>query len=518
MILRKPYAFLIKNFKIIHLLLVIMMMYVVYKINNISKFIYDYINNIANSSIATSYISGLIFLSIIVIIGMSIVLYILMKYKKKPKLLYLITSIVYTIILIVLFYLSLNFQTIEKEVLDPKTIRLLRDIVNIILYPEYIFIIIMIVRTLGFDIKKFDFKSDIEEMNIEISDNEEVELSVGIDAEKLKTRGRRMIRELNYYVKENKVFVYTILGIVTGIIIVIIVLNINFINKIYNEGDNINTSYFSMNIVDSYITSKKDNGDKILDNDSSFVIIKMNVQSLYNYKYTLDVNDFLLVTGGNTYAPVLKYYDYFKLIGTGYKNQELKYQENKTYILVYNIPNNILDDSKIIRYEEGFEYVKKQFIAKTIKIKINPENLDKEVFVGDFKLKDSINLDESLWGGNLKINSYEIADNFIYKYNYCIKDKCSEMSMDIVKSYDNVILKLDTESDLKKYSNYDFANVFVNVKYTINSKEYISNLENKTPSSANNTIYLNVDKKIEEADSIWLEITIRNKKYKYILK
>ena len=242
MILRKPYAFLIKNFKIIHLILSIIMIYVVYKMGNISGFINDYINNIANTRIATSYIGGLIFLATIVIIGISVSLYILMKYKNKPKLLYLITSITYSIILIVLFYLLLSFQTIEKEVLDPKTIRLLRDVVNIVKYPEYVFIVIMLVRTLGFDIKRFDFKSDIEEMNIDVSDNEEVELSVGIDTEKIKTRGRRTIREFKYYVLENKVFVYTIVGVILGIIVISLIVNINFINKVYKEGDNINTS------------------------------------------------------------------------------------------------------------------------------------------------------------------------------------------------------------------------------------------------------------------------------------
>ena len=67
MILRKPYAFLIKNFKIIHLILSIRMIYVVYKMSNIANFISDYINNIANSNIATSYIGGLLFLSILII-------------------------------------------------------------------------------------------------------------------------------------------------------------------------------------------------------------------------------------------------------------------------------------------------------------------------------------------------------------------------------------------------------------------------------------------------------------------
>ena len=87
MILRKPYAFLIKKFKIIHLILSLLMIYVAYKINSILNFIYDYINNIANVNIASSYINFILFLAVVFIIIISLILYILMRYKKKPKLL-----------------------------------------------------------------------------------------------------------------------------------------------------------------------------------------------------------------------------------------------------------------------------------------------------------------------------------------------------------------------------------------------------------------------------------------------
>ena len=73
MILRKPYAFLIKNFRIIHFVLTFLMIYVVYKYNNIAKFIQNYIDNIANTQVATSYVGLLTFLAVILIIGINII-------------------------------------------------------------------------------------------------------------------------------------------------------------------------------------------------------------------------------------------------------------------------------------------------------------------------------------------------------------------------------------------------------------------------------------------------------------
>jgi len=519
MILKKPYAFLIKYFKIIHLILSIVMIYLAFNVNNISGFISDYINNIANSSIATTYIDFSLFVSVIFIIIISIILYILMKYKKKPKLLYLITTLSYMVIFIVLCVLYANFKTIEKEVLDPQTIRLLRDITNIILYPEYIFIIAMVIRTMGFDIKKFDFKSDIEEMDINIDDNEEVELTLGVNTDDLKRKGRRSLRELKYYVLENKIFVGVILGITLIIIIVTIVLNVNFSNKVYNQNENITSSYFNINVTDSFITSKKTNREVILNTNTSFLIVKFNINALYNYdyEYKLDLEDFLLPLGDKNYLPTLKYCEYFKDIGYCYKNQTLKYDEDKTYILVYNIPNDLINKIMTLRYDEGFVYTKKEAIAKTIKINLNPVNIDESTLQGTYNLQDIISFDKYI-NGTFKINSYELGTKFIYKYNYCDNDECFELSNIITNNINKKILKLDVENNVIDYNNLEFVDNFITIKYIYNGQEYTSSINNKTKESMTNYMYFDVDKNIEEASNIWLEIIVRNNKYKYVLK
>ena len=92
------------------------------------------------------------------------------------------------------------------------------------------------------------------------------------------------------------------------------------------------------------------------------------------------------------------------------------------------------------------------------------------------------------------------------------------MSNIITNSFNRVLLKLNIENKVNNFNNLDFSNNFIKVKYILNDSEYTSKITNKTTSSMTSYIYLDVDKEIMDASSIWLEITVRNKKYKYVLK
>lgn len=515
MILKKPYAFLIKHFKGIHLILSLLMIYIAYKINNILNFVKGYINNSVNPSLATNYIGPILFISVLVVIGILLSLYILMRYKKKPKLLYLINILIYSTIFFALFYLLLSFQTIERELADPKTIRFIRDIIRIILYPEYICILFMVIRTLGFDIKRFEFKSDIKELDIDVTDNEEIELEVGIDTEKIKRRGRRQLRELKYYVLENKFFVFTILGITLFSIITLIVYNFLVVNKVYKEGEVVDTMNFKVVIEDSYITKKNDYGNTISSDDNYFVIIKINVKSKLSdsTKYKLSPNKFLLIVGDNSYVPDLKQYNNFKLIGVGYKNQILNSNDFDEYILVYNIQDSEMKEKMYIKYDDVINND-----IKSKKIKINLKDLDEVELENTYNLNDIIDLNNSILKGNLKFTSFDINDTFLYEYNYCVNSYCEQIKNNITSSDKGNLLKLVVENNIEKLSTYDLSNNFINLKYTIEGKEYTGIIENKTPATAKTDMYFEIHNNVVNADNIWLEIVVRDKLYKYILK
>ena len=65
----------------------------------------------------------------------------------------------------------------------------------------------------------------------------------------------------------------------------------------------------------------------------------------------------------------------------------------------------------------------------------------------------------------------------------------------------------------------DFITTYGKIKYKINENEYTCQAPiNKSPNSAKNVLYLEVDKQMEQATNIWLEFNIRNTKILYTLK
>ena len=111
MILKKPYAFLIKNFRLIHLILAVPMIYLAVKSTAIVNFFNDYvINNYSLTvfgDLSSIYVNSLMYLSVIFILISILAVYLLFKYKQKPTKQY-IAIIVYYLILFVVLGLCVN--------------------------------------------------------------------------------------------------------------------------------------------------------------------------------------------------------------------------------------------------------------------------------------------------------------------------------------------------------------------------------------------------------------------------
>ena len=101
-------------------------------------------------------------------------------------------------------------------------------------------------------IKKFNFSKDIQELNIDLTDNEEVELVMGFDTNKTKFKIRRFFREFRYFIRENILFTGLSL-IVIVIILWIIVANYTSKNKVYKENEYFGVD-FNMLVNGSYLT------------------------------------------------------------------------------------------------------------------------------------------------------------------------------------------------------------------------------------------------------------------------
>lgn len=504
MILRKPYGFLIKHFRLIHLVLTAMYILLAIKVNSLLKYYNDFIAGSESKLNAINHVTNYYLIAIIASIIICLIIYALMRYKKKPKLLYLILIALYLVVAVIINISYDGLNEIYIATLDAKTQRLNRDLLRIIIIFQYISICFTLIRGLGFDIKKFNFKEDIAELELDITDAEEVELTIG-HTEDLQRKIRRNIRELKYYYKENKLFINTIIVIVLIILASTITINREIINKVYNENEQVSTDNYNFTILKTYITNKSYSDEVITSTDTKYLIVKISIASKMTVS-ELNTSNIILKTNNNTYTINQKYYNNFIDLGTSYRGQSIS--SPKTYIFIFNVKNEDINDKMQIIY------------AGNKKININPVNIDEIDESKNYKLTETIDLSNSpLESGNITINNYEIKNKFEYTYNYEVSGRTYTSKMNITSANKTIMhLKL-TYQIPDKFTINEFLENYVKLKYKINDKEYTNAvLGNKTPGSYHEGLYLEVDKEIENASKIWLEFTIRNKKYIYNLK
>lgn len=490
MIVRKPFAFLIKHFKAIHLFLFGLLVYVCYKYNAIVSFLRNYISTGNGRYDAANYIN---YTPIYVILGailVMVIIYYLMKYKDKPKKLYLFSIIGYVVVIVLFIFLFSYLKTFSSSIIEQKTLRLYRDISLMGLIFQYIIIVIMLIRGLGFDIKKFNFSKDIQELNIDLTDNEEVELVMGFDTNKAKFKIRRFFREFRYFIKENILFTGLSL-IVIVIILWIVISNYTSKNKVYKENEYFGID-FNMLVNGSYLTKEDSSLKKLSVGSSSLLVVKFKISS--NHSDVLNPDNFILSIYGKTYSPNNKYCSSLKDIGKCYNKIKLTEQE-KEYIFVYLVDDNVLNKKIYLKYDYGYLTNKNNSI---IKVRLTPDNIDDEETTTK-RINDTLGFNNSVIGDyKLKIEEYNISDNY-------------EINSDItlIPTSNNTIIRLKVSEGNDLVDNYAL------LKYTISGTEYTSTM--KKLYNDNDYSYYEVSD-ITYADSIKLVLNSRHNNYEYILK
>ena len=161
MIVKKPYAFLIKNFRLIHALLFIMLLYLGIK----SLDIYTFFNMYAirhvytySADLAVTYVNYYMFIVTILSILVSLLIYFILSLKNKERKLYMFTCIYYIFIFIYFIFIYNTLANIQTNTLTIEQVRTLRDIAFIVLIPQVILNFILLGRACGFNLKQFDFK------------------------------------------------------------------------------------------------------------------------------------------------------------------------------------------------------------------------------------------------------------------------------------------------------------------------------------------------------------------------
>ena len=240
----------------------------------------------------------------------------------------------------------------SSATIDQKTIRLYTDIQLITMLFQYYIIAVMLIRGLGFDIKKFNFSKDIKELDITIEDSEEIEVDTNIDTTNIMRILHRMMRELAYFYKEFKVFILVILLVLS------IFLGYRFYNyfnsklKVYKQNEFVG-SVNRVSIKNSYYVTK---------NEKTYVIINFDIQK-NGRKELFNINNLELDINNKSYLPNKNICSSFKKYGLCYKKQYIT-NEVKNYIAVYEIEGKI-KNKNYLTYNE--------FYNSGYKIKLNLE-------------------------------------------------------------------------------------------------------------------------------------------------
>lgn len=524
MILRKPYKFLIKNFRLIHLVLAIMGCYLLIKTSSVIGFFNEYLNSnqlLLGNGATSEYFNIIMFLSTIILLIGNIIILIIMKMKNKPSLFYTINLATYLLTLFVLLYDQSIIEQLQLHILDIRTIKLVSDFTLICFIIQTISTIILIIRAIGFNIKKFNFTQDLE-LEINENDSEEFELDINVDKNKIKRNVRKNIRNIKYIYSENKFIINIIICFVIFATIIFIILNKQVFNKIYKQNSLIKTTEFNYIVEDSYLVNTDYRENVITDNN--LVVIKLKIKNKQNEKKKFETGRIELHIGKIYYKHTDKYKNLLKDLGNVYTNSNIKDEDE--YLLVFEIPKNYKDKKIILKY---YDVNKKVYKTKLKLKKFNEERKLVKTTLGN-----DINIDDNLYK-NIKFNikNYEIDSKIKSSYNFCeTKDKCYEsyeyITPNLSGNYNKNILKIEGSIDLnnQKIKNIndisDLIELFGTIKYTVNNenKEMNTVINEVKPSNDNNKniYYFEVYSDIKDASKISLILNIRNQKYEYVLK
>ncbi len=533
MILKKPYAFLIKYFKVIHLVITILLCLVIYNGYSIYNFFNAYVQSNYTTSItmglASEYIPFTLYLEIFLILALVITIIVLLINKKKPNLIYILMAIYYVSYTVFLIYLSTVFKNFEYSLLESTPARTLRDISLMILAAQAVFIVYMGLRAFGLNIKHFNFNKDLREMQLASGDADEVEININFETYKAKRNIRRLFREMLYYVKENKLMVgiITIVVVGFGLYFIYSTSSTNFDNN-YKVGATFRYQNLDINIKDCIISNLSYKG-AVIKKDSYFLILKINIQNNYGKSVSLDYNNFKLNIGGVTLVPNNSYVTNFLDYNSTVIPKMYTPHINKDVIIIYEIGARLIHKNMKLQLYNGSTYQNGTYYDKNIYISIKPKIIDDVKIEGNYNINDEIKFDNTFLGNSsFKPTSINLSKNQLFTYNVCDEEgKCKEYkdmitaSMSSGRSGNYILLingelKLDENVDYtQSYGSYSsFAEHFASIQYKIGDKIVSNSAINVTPDVEGiNFLAFEVPPEIQKAKILQLVISIRDSRY-----
>ena len=523
MILKKPYAFFIRFFKLFHLIIFALSSVLLYRTslvyNFMKEFCKDSPNVIGKNLISPLFVWWVYLLIIIIILVNLLIIYILAR-KIKPYMYYVVNIFLYMGVMIVFVSSHRVIGNMQSMLVATKTTLAIRDFLNLARLFQTVSVIFYLIRATGFDIKKFDFVRDLQGLDISPEDSEEIEVAVEFEGNVFIRNFKRKYREFRYYYRENKFLINIFSLLFIGVLFFFIYFSINKYNKVYSENQFFNIGGYSIGVKKSAILNTDFMGNSILDDDILVVVgISVNGMGI------LPSSKFTLVVDNMQYYPISGYNSSVRDLGNVYSNQELS-SEFSDYLLVYRVPKNSINSNFLFRCIDNIISKRGKTVVNSIDIKLDPINyIGVDVSSFDYSLGEEISIDNN----KIVVNSYDINRDFTIVYNSCISmNECYDlrevMRPSVIRDKEKVLLRIDGSlvfGDSNK-NLYNFISQFGSIEYVYNGASYIEygdfNSVVSTKNDLSSVYYIEVDKEIMDASYIKLNFNFRDKKYSYILR
>lgn len=528
MILRKPYAFFIKFFKLFHLIIFALSSILLYRTSLVYNFMKEFCKdspNVIGKDLVSPLFVYWVYILIFIILAVNILIIFIMIRKVKPFMYYVFNIALYIGVFVVFIASRRIIGNMETMIVAPRTTLAIRDFLNLARLLETVSVIFYLVRSTGFDIKKFDFVRDLQGMDISPEDSEEIEVAIEFEGNVFIRKFKKRFREFKYYYKENKFILNIFILLFFSIVCLLIYFGFNKYDKVYKENEFFNVSGYNIGVLNSNVVTKDYRGNSIVSDDSVLVAVLVSANS--KFSNSISTSRAVLVVNGMQYYNNNSYSSGLLDLGNVYNGESLS-SSFTNYLFVYKVPKEDAYSEMIFRYIDNIEYKRGKTIINSIDVRLDPNYLDSastssfeyalsnEIFINDYRVL---------------LNSYDISDMFVNSYNSCItSSECYDfreiLRASSIRDRDKVLLKVNGNvgyvDDLGSSINlYKFISNFGSIEYVYNGSSYTMsdfNLVIASRTSEDNVYYIEVDREIMDASSIKFVFNFRNNKYSYVLR
>lgn len=529
MIVKNPYKVLVKNYRVINLLLLIPLIYLLFTFTNIATFFQGFVDAdyyTAQKELVDIYVPALSMIAAVVTAILHFLVWLLLTIKKKKNYYHAISAgyLLFLFLALVFFYTS--FLNVEMGNVENTFANFLRDISDLVIYPFYILILMGTVNIVGLNIKTLRFDKH-EDLKLTEEDEEDIEIKVGSDTNDTKKRFVHVIRELKYYVIENKIILVILVGLLVGAVGFKAFLNYQVYNQTYNTNKTFALDNFSLSVKDSYITSLDYSG-RVITDDKYYLAIRLGIHN-QGGETTISKDVFKLIAGDDIIYPSFDKGSRFVDIGLPYTGEKVLADEAHDYVFIYELTEKQLKNKYELRILSDLTVDDKGLKASYKKINIRPLYLSKLETHSPKKIKEKLTFsDSTLKRTTYKLKKVKIQANYKYSYEICYTERnCNVIEDILVPTGGKAFMIIEDEIDYDSSSAYNdfeeknFYENFVTLEYTFDIKTgantgpttQLSVVKDVTPKQITDKTILEVPVNLLSSYKVDFKIAIRNQLY-----